>query len=124
MKTCIKFLAGKINEKLDIEFDNELSKKIKILKENNKVKWYTVFNNYILYFDPQETNNLQNSIFHHHTGHVFITCQNRDFTNDDKIFWEDIVLKTKKKGKGIYLPEPQKFCTIPKLKKNKGIIIN
>lgn len=128
MKTCIQFLQGKINPNILITVDENLTDKINVLTENKKVSWYTVYNRYIIFYDPNEKSKIQNSIFHNHNGNIFITStEDRDLEEQDIQFWKSIIKTTTLKGKGIFIEEPPKSVKMPNIQRmnfNKSIKIN
>ena len=127
MKTCIQFLQGKINKNLSITVDDSLTNKINILVENKKIESYTVFDRYMIFYDPEEKSKIQNSIFHNHNGNIFITAKDRDLVDQDIKFWNKIVKTTVQKGKGIFIeddPKPVKMPNIHRINFNKSIKIN
>ena len=127
MKTCIQFLEGKINPHINVTEDENLADKINILLENRKVKFHTVYDDYLIFYDPDEKSKIQNSVFHHHNGNIFITAKDRDLVEHDIHFWKNIVKTTVQKGKGILIEEASKSVKMPNIQRmnfNKSIKIN
>lgn len=112
MITYIQFLEGFIDVDIKVITDIKLEEKLELLENNKNVDFYELCENYILYFDPNEKSFIQNSVFYKHTGKVFITCKDRDFTKNDILYWINYTKKLKIKGKGTYIPEKKKYKPI------------
>ena len=128
MKTCITFFEGYIkNNNLEITIDENFQYKIDTLQEHNEFIPDKLFDNYIIYHNPYPfKSNIQNSVFHKYNGHVFVTHESRDLTQDDLNFFKEYSRKIFQKGKRIYTESKNKSKNIKimNLKKPCALKIN
>jgi hypothetical protein len=111
MKTYFLFTEGihQQYKKLDITIDNKLKSKLDALLQNGSAAKSKLLENYMLYYETNSTTNLQNSVFHKHTGKVIVTHKMRDLRNHDIEFFQKYIQDVIRKGKRRFTDSPKKI---------------
>ena len=110
MKTCITFLEGRIKTNdLEITFDENYEYKIKTLQAHNEYIPDDLLNNYLIYHNPRPfKSNVQNSVFHNYSGHVFVSHKSRDLNENDLNYFKEYSDEVFRKGKRLYTESMKK----------------